>query len=57
MKGMSIVGTSEAAVLPAQAAVQTHNTRGNHYFNQGQYRDAILEYGLALGISRQYGQG
>jgi hypothetical protein len=49
---MSIVGTQGMAGIPPQAAlVQNHNNRGNLFFNQGQYRDAIQEFGKALGTS------
>ena len=50
MRGMSIVGTQGmAGMAPPTAAVQNHNNRGNLLFNQGQYRDATLEYAKALG--------
>ena len=48
---MSIVGPHDLPGIPTQTTeVQDFNTLGNNIFNQGKYREAIVEYNRALAI-------
>jgi hypothetical protein len=50
MKGMAIVGPHEMPGLPGQPPVMDLNTVANELFNEGKYKEAVVEYSRALGI-------
>jgi len=50
MKGMAIVGPHEMPALPGHSQVMDFNTVANEMFNEGKYKEAVVEYSRALGI-------
>jgi len=54
MRGMAIVGPHEMPGLPSQSQVMDFNTVANDLFNNGQYKEAVVEYSRALGRTLRY---
>jgi hypothetical protein len=50
---MAVVGVGQQGLpsLAPQTPIQDINTLGNDAFNQGNYREAIMQYNIALGES------
>ena len=51
MKGMAVIGPHEMPGLPSQTEVMDFNTVANDFFNDGKYKEAVVEYSRALGMN------